>query len=71
MDFSLYIISYNFIIGILLMISSEKIGAFTGYFARSYKEKFSRWTRLGVFTFGVCVAVLSFGIYIAAYILQF
>lgn len=71
MDFSFYIISYNFVIGILLMLSSEKIGAFTGYFAGSYKEKTSRWTRLGVFTFGACVAVLMFGIYIAAYVLQF
>lgn len=70
MDFSFYIISYNFIIGILLMLSSEKIGAFTGYFARSYKEKASRWAQVGVFSFGACVAVLMFGVYLAAYILQ-
>ncbi len=70
MDFSFYIISYNFVIGVLLMFSSEKIGAFTGYFTGSYKEKISRWTRVGIFTFGACVTVLMLGIYIAAYILQ-
>ena len=42
MDFSFYIISYNFIIGILLMLSSEKIGVFAGYFTGSYKEKISQ-----------------------------
>ncbi len=70
-DFSFYILTYNFIIGVLLMLSSEKIGAFAGYFTGSFKEKISRATRIGVFTFGACVAVLMFGVYIAAYILKF
>jgi hypothetical protein len=69
-DFSFYILTYNFIIGILLMLSSEKIGAFAGYFTGSFKEKVSNAIRLGVFTFGACVAVLMFGVYIAAYVLK-
>lgn len=69
-DFSFYILTYNFIIGVLLMLASEKIGVFAGYFTGSYKEKISRLTRIGILTFGACVAVLSFAIYIAAYVLK-
>lgn len=69
-NFSLYIVVYNFVIAVLLMIAGEKIGSYAGYFAGSYKERISRATRIGFFTFGACVAVLSLGTYIAAYILK-
>ena len=69
-DFSFYIITYNFVIAVLLMIASEKIGVYAGYFAGSYKERISRVTRIGFFSFGACVAVLMLGVYIAAYILK-
>lgn len=69
-DFSLYILSYNFVIGVLLMVSSEKFGVYAGYFIGSYREKMSRLTRISVFTFGSCVAALSGGIFLAAYVLK-
>ena len=69
-DFSFYILTYNFVIGVLLMLSSEKIGVYAGHFTGSFKEKISRLTRLGIFAFGACVAVLMTGIYIAACILK-
>lgn len=69
-DFSFYILTYNFIIGVLLMLASEKIGAYAGHFMGSYKQGISRATRIGIFTFGICVAVLMFGVYIAAYVLK-
>lgn len=69
-NFSLYILTYNFIIGVLLMLASEKLGAYAGHFTGAYREKISRATRTGIFTFGACVAVISFGVYIAAYVLK-
>jgi hypothetical protein len=69
-NFSFYILTYNFIIGILLMLASEKIGTYAGHFMGSYKQGISRATRIGIFTFGVCVALLSFGVYIASYVLK-
>ena len=69
-NFSLYIVVYNFVIAVLLMIASEKIGAYAGYFAGSYRERISRLTRIGFFTFGACVALLSSGLYIAFYVLK-
>lgn len=69
-DFSLYIVTYNFIIGILLMLASDKIGVLAGYFMRSYREKVGRLARVGSFTFGTCVAVLSASIYVAGHLLK-
>ena len=69
-DFGLIIVSYNLIIGILLVLSSEKIGVYAGHFARSYKEKVNRLARIAVFTFGSGVVVLSAGILIAGYLLK-
>lgn len=69
-DFSFYILTYNFVIGVLLMLASEKIGVYAGHFTGSYREKISRLTRIGVFAFGACVAVLMAGIYMAAYVLK-
>lgn len=69
-DFSFYILTYNFVIAVLLMVASEKIGVYAGYFAGPYKTKISRVTRIGIFTFGACVAVISFGVYMASYVLK-
>jgi hypothetical protein len=69
-DFGFYIITYNFIIGVLLMISSEKLGAYAGYFMGSLKEKISRLARIGIFAFGACTAALTVFVYIAGYALK-
>lgn len=69
-DFSIYIVTYNFVIAVLLMIASEKIGVYAGYFAGSYKEKISRLTRIGILTFGACVAAVSLAVYIFAHLLR-
>ena len=69
-DFSLYLVSYNLVIGILLMISSEKIGVYVGYFLGAYREKVNRLARISVFTFGSCVAVLSVSILIGGHLLK-
>jgi hypothetical protein len=69
-DFGLYLVSYNLVIGILLMIASEKLGVFAGYFMGSQREKVNRLTRIGVLTFGSCVAVISAFILTAGYLLK-
>lgn len=58
-DLSLYIVSYNMVIGVLLILASEKIGVYAGYFAGAYKEKVNRLMRIGVSTFGGCAALIS------------
>lgn len=70
LDFGLYIVVYNFVIAVLLMLASEKIGAYAGHFTGSYKQQISRVTRIGVFTFGACVALLSSSIYVAFHVLK-
>ena len=70
MNFSLYLVIYNLIIGVLLMLASEKIGAYAGHFTGSYKAKISRLTRIGVSTFGASVAVLMLGVYVAGHLLR-
>lgn len=69
-DFSIYILTYNFIIGVLLMLASEKMGAYAGYFTGSYREKISRVTRIGILTFGACAAIISVGVYVAGFVLK-
>ena len=69
-NFSLYIVIYNFIIGLLIMIASEKLGVYAGYLAGSRRAQASRLVRLATFTFGACVTILSFGIYLAFYVLK-
>ena len=69
-DFGLYIVSYNLIVGVLLMLASEKIGFYAGYFIRSYREKVNRLTKITVFTFVCSVALLSIVILIGGHLLK-
>jgi hypothetical protein len=69
-DFSIYIVTYNFVIGVLLMLASEKIGAYAGHFTGAYKQRISRLTRIGILTFGACVAVVCLAAYIFGHLLK-
>ena len=69
-DFGVYIVIYNLVIGVLLMVASEKLGVYAGNLAGSNREKLTRYTRVSVFTFGSSVAALSAVIYIAFHILR-
>jgi hypothetical protein len=69
-DVSAIIVSYNFVIGVLLMLSSAKLGAFAGHVNKAYGEQIARYTRLTTFSFGACVAVLSAFIYVAFHTLK-
>ena len=70
LDLSLYIVVYNFIIGVLVMISSEKLGVYAGHLIRPWRVPAARLTRIATFTFGACVAILSGGIYLVSHLLR-
>ena len=70
LDVGSMIVVYNFVIGILVMLSSEKVGSFAGSINRAHRESIARLTRVSTFTFGAVVAVLSAGIYIAFHTLK-
>ena len=69
-DFSVYFVVYNFVIGVLVMIASEKLGIYAGHLIRSRRVQVSRLAQVVTFTFGACVAVLMGGIYLAGYVLK-
>jgi hypothetical protein len=69
-NFSAIFVTYNFIIGVLVMIASEKLGVYAGHMVRSHRAQAARLTRVVTFTFGCCVAILAAGIYLAAYLLK-
>jgi hypothetical protein len=69
-DFGFYLVVYNFIIGVLVMIASEKLGVYAGHLAGTYRVQAARVVRLVMFTFGACVAILMFAIYLAGYVLK-
>ena len=64
------IVMYNLVIGLLLMLSSEKIAAFAGHINRSHSQKVTRLTRVSILTFGTAVAGLSAAIYILFHMLK-
>jgi hypothetical protein len=69
-DHSIYIVTYNFVIGVLLMMASEKIGAYAGYFTGSYQPRISRLARIGVLTFGAGVVAVCLIAYVAGHLLN-
>ena len=70
LDFSAYLVMYNLIIGVLIMIASEKFGWYAGYFAGSRRPQAMRLTRIATLAFGSCVAVLSAGVFLFAHIIK-
>lgn len=69
-DYSSMIVGYNFVIGVLVMLSSQRLGTFAGLASRTYKAKLVRLTSVSTFAFGACVAVLSASIYMAFHVLK-
>lgn len=69
-DFSAYIVGYNFAIGLLVMLSSQRLGSFAALANKGYGTQIARYTSLSAFAFGACVATLSAFIYIVFHILR-
>jgi len=69
-DFSGIIVLYNLVIGILLMLASEKIAVYAGHLNTGRHEQIARFTRVSILAFGSCVSALSAFIYVAFHILK-
>lgn len=69
-DFSVYFVAYNFVIGLLVMLSSEKVASYAGCLNRSHRETITKLARTAVSTFGAAVAALSGFIYFAFHLLR-
>ena len=69
-DFSGMIVVYNFCIGVLVMSSSEKLGAIAGGVSKTYGTSVARYVRVSTFTFGACVATLMAMIYLLVFMLK-
>jgi len=69
-DISGMIVCYNFLIGALIVLASEKVAASAGSLNRSHGKKIARLTHVSVYTFGACVAVLSAAIYVLFHLLR-
>ncbi len=65
-DFGAYIVLYNLVIGVLVMLASGKIASY----AARFSVKFGRYTKVSVFTFGSCVAAVSGSVYLAFHVLR-
>ena len=63
-DIGYTIMAYNFVVCVLLMLASEKIGHYAGTPFGRYRAKAARYTQLSVFTFGATWALLMGGLFI-------
>ncbi len=69
-DFGAYFVVYDLIVGVLLMVASEKVGVYAGYLGRGQRATVARITRIATFTFGATVAVLAGSIYLFFHLLK-
>jgi hypothetical protein len=69
-DFGSIIVSYNFVVGVLLMLSSQKVASFAGYVNKGYRTQIVRFTDLSTFTVGATWAALSGTIYLLFHVLR-
>lgn len=69
-DFGSIIVSYNFVIGVLLMLSSQKVATLAGNVNKAHRPQIVRITQVSTFTIGAVWAVLSGFIYVAFHILK-
>ena len=64
------IVTYNFVIGVLTMLSSEKLGAAAGKISGGFGKNINRVTYISLFTFGAAIAFVSGVTYIAFHLLR-
>ncbi len=60
------IVVYNFVVGVLLMLSSEKLASYAG----RMNGTLGRYTRISTLAFGTSIAVLSASIYLVVHTLR-
>jgi len=65
-DFGATIVVYNLLIGILLVLASDKIAAA----AKFLGTRTQRYAKVSLFTLGSCIAAVSGSVYIAFHVLR-
>ncbi len=63
-DMGHMMISYDIVIGILVMLASGKIGSL----ATVVGTKFGRYTEVSVFTLGACILAISGSLYLTFFV---
>ncbi|MGI9106737.1 MAG: hypothetical protein ACR2G4_10870 [Pyrinomonadaceae bacterium] len=58
-DFAYVLLTYNFLLGSLLIIAGEKLGLIAAGVLRVKRQKVGRLTQLACTTFGVCLVCIS------------
>ena len=69
-DLGAIVVGYNFVIGVLVMLSSQKVGTYAGYVNKAHRTQIVRLTHVSTFTFGACIAAVSGFIYLVWYLLK-
>lgn len=69
-DYSSMIVSYNFVVGVLLMLSSQRIATLAGNVNNGHRTQIVRFTQLSTFTLGATWAALSGFIYVVWHVLR-
>ncbi len=64
------IVTYNLVVGVLIMLASPQIATLTGYASRTHRVILKRYTQIGTFTVGAVWALLSGFIYVAWHIFR-
>ncbi len=64
------IVMYNFVIGVLMMLSSEKLAGMAGHLSSNFGIRISRGTYLTLFTIGASWALLAATVYVVFHILR-
>ena len=64
------IVGYNFVVGVLIMLSSQKVATLAGNVNKARRPQIVRLSQVSTFTFGACVAALSGFIYVAFHLLK-
>lgn len=64
------IVGYNFVIGVLLMLSSQNVASYAGYVNKAHRTQIARWTHVSMFTVGACWAGISGSIYVFVHLLR-
>jgi hypothetical protein len=69
-DYSGMIVMYNLTIGVLLFLSSEKLGQFAGVLNTAYGPRLNRITLVSFRALGGTWAMLSGAIYLGVHVLK-
>jgi hypothetical protein len=69
-DYSGMIVMYNFVIGVLISLSSDKLGKYAAVLNSAHGVQLNRLTIVFSRTLGISWAVLSGGVYLAFHVLR-